>query len=160
MPIAVLVLTLVAYGFVLIAYPELRRIALIAGGLVAAGLTAYFLLAGPEEAGIAPSELTLDQIVLERTVRGATIRGRVQNGSERFRLREMTLALRLHDCPTPEAAADTCPVIGEGEAIARPDAPPGQIRAFSAHFSLAGVPPVVGTLRWDLTIVATRATAS
>lgn len=159
MPIAVLVLALVAYGYVLIVYPELRRPALIGGALMAAGLAAYFLLATPKSVGIAPAELTLDQIDVERTIRGATIRGRVHNGSEQFRLREMTLALRLHDCPTPEAAPETCPVIGEGQAIARPDAPAGQIRAFSAHFPLAGVPPVVGTLRWDLTIAATRATA-
>jgi hypothetical protein len=160
MPIAVLVLALVAYGYVVIVYPEVRRPALIGGALVAAGLAAYFLLATPNPVAITPEELTLDRIDVERTVRGATIRGRVHNRSEQFRLREMTLSLRLHDCPTPQAAPETCPVIGEGQAIARPDAPAGQIRAFSAHFSLAGVPPVAGTLRWDLAIAATRGTAS
>jgi hypothetical protein len=83
----------------------------------------------------------------------------VQNGSPEFRLRDMTLGLRLRDCPEPEADPPSCPVIGEAQAIARPDVPPGQLRAFSAHFSFANLPPVAGTLRWDLAIAGTRATA-
>jgi hypothetical protein len=51
-------------------------------------------------------------------------------------------------------------VIGEAQAIARPDVPPGQIRALSAHFTFRNLPPVTGTLAWDGTIAATRATAN
>jgi len=87
------------------------------------------------------------------------VTGRVANGSERFRLRDMTLALRLHDCPDPEAEPASCPVIGEATSIARPDVPPGQLRGFSAHFGFADLPQVVGTLRWDLSVAATRSTA-
>jgi hypothetical protein len=49
-------------------------------------------------------------------------------------------------------------VIGEADAIARPDVPPGQLRGFSAHFLFTDVPPLTGTLRWDWRITATRAT--
>ena len=158
MPIAILVLALVAYGMVLITYPKARPLALVAGAAVAALVAAAFMLPGPEEIAIAPSELVLDQITVERTARGATVTGRVRNGSA-LRLRDMTLSIRLHDCADPAAAAETCPIIGEGSAIARPDVPAGQIRAFAAHFAFAGVPPVIGTLRWDLTVADTRATA-
>jgi hypothetical protein len=163
MPIFILVLTLVAYGYLLIVRPDLRRPALAVGALVTAGLAAYFLMQPAPEASrsasrIAVSEITLDEIAVERTARGASVSGRVSNGSKRYRLRDMTLALRLRDCADARAAAETCPVIGEGAAIARPDVPAGQIRAFSAHFSLAGVPPAAGTLRWELTVTETRAT--
>lgn len=159
MPIVVLVLALVAYGMALVAFPQARPLALMAGAAVAAVIAASILLSRPETIAIAPSELVLDQIGVERTVRGATVTGRVRNDSG-FRLRDMTLSVRLHDCADPEAAPDTCPVIGEASAIARPDVPAGQIRAFTAHFGFAGVPPVLGTLRWDLTVAETRATAS
>jgi hypothetical protein len=159
MPIAILVLALVAYAYVLIALPSLRKPALTGGAVIAAIVAASLFLSRPQTIVIAPDALTLDQVAFERTTRGATVTGRVQNASG-YRLRDMTLALRLHDCADPEAEAATCPVIGESTAIARPDVPAGQIRAFSAHFAFAGVPPVVGTLRWDMTITATRATGA
>jgi hypothetical protein len=162
MPIAVLVLTLVAYGYVLLAYPDLRRPGLIGGALLAAGLALYFWRQEGEatRAGtrIAPEELTLDQLDLERTALGGTLTGRVLNGSPDYRLRDMTLVVRLHDCPEPEAEPATCPVIAESDAVARPDVPPGQIRGFSAHFTFAHLPPLTGTLRWSLNVAATRAT--
>src|SRR5262245_49317043 len=130
MPIAVLVLTLVAYGYVLLAYPELRRPGLIAGGLIVAALALYFWRQEPESTSdgtrIAPEELTLDQLDLERTALGATLTGRVLNGSPAYRLRDVTLTVRLRDCPETAAEPATCPVVGEAEAIARPDVPPGQ----------------------------------
>ena len=67
--------------------------------------------------------------------------------------------LRLRDCPAEDTVPDTCPVIGEATAIARPDVPPGQIRALSAHFVFSNLPPVAGTLRWDWRITGTRATS-
>jgi len=64
MPIAVLVLMLVAYGYALLAWPEFRRPGLIGGALVAIGLTLYFRQQEPEATRaatrIAPEELTLD----------------------------------------------------------------------------------------------------
>jgi hypothetical protein len=159
MPIAVLVLALVAYGYVLIAYPAVRRPALLGGALITAIVAGSLILSRPQSTTIAPDELVLDQIEVARTVRGATLTGRVENGSA-FRLRDMTLALRLHDCADPAAEAATCPVIGESTTIARPDVPAGQIRAFSAHFVFSGVPAVAGTLRWEMTVAETRATAS
>ena len=50
-------------------------------------------------------------------------------------------------------------MIGEARAIARPDVPPGQIRAIAAHFIFSDLPPVEGAPRWDWAIVDTRATA-
>jgi hypothetical protein len=163
MPLAVLVFALVAYGYALLAYPEFRRPGLIAGALAAAAL-GFYLVRQPSEAERAASripreEVELDAIALARTPRGATVTGRILSRSEHYRLRELGLRLRLHDCADPEADAVACPVIGEAQAIARPDVPPGQIRALSAHFTFANLPPVVGTLRWDLTVTGTRATA-
>ncbi len=164
MPVAVLILVLVAYVLVLILYPEVRRWA-VAGGVVAAlGLAFYFSREAPEatRAGsrIAPEEVTLDQIDVEQTIRGATLTGRIENGSERYRLRDLTLALRLRDCPAEDTPLESCPVIGEASAIARPDVPAGQIRALSAHFIFTSLPPVAGTLRWDWRIEEIRATNS
>lgn len=162
MPIAVLVLTLVGYGYVLLAYPRFRRPAIAAGLLVAAALAIYFTRNPPEAARegslIAPSELTLDELSLERTVRGATLTGRIANGSEGYRLRDLTLQLTLRDCPAAASPPADCPVIGEARAIARPDVPPGQVRALSAHFLFSDLPPLAGTLAWDWSILETRAT--
>ena len=162
MPLAVLVLALVAYGYALTSYPEFRRPGLIGGVLVAGGLAVY-LIRHPSESElsatrISAEEIALDELTLERTPSGATLAGRVRNGSERFRLRDLTMTLRLRDCPTEDAAAADCPVIGEAQAIARPDVPPGQIRALRAHFTFVNLPPVTGTLAWDWTIAETRAT--
>ena len=122
----------------------------VAGGLVAAaGLALYFTRQAPEaeRAGtrITAAELTIDQVEVAPTPRGATLTGRVHNGSDAYRLRDLTLALRLRDCPAAETPVEACPVIGEATAIARPDAPPGQIRALSAHFLFSSLPPVAGT---------------
>lgn len=163
MPIVVLVLALVGYGYALLVLPRARRALGVAGLVVAFALGLYLWRQSPSETEraatrIAPAELTFDQLDLARSGRGATLTGRVTNGSSRYRLREMTLDLRLRDCPAPDSAPGDCPVIGESSAIARPDAPPGQIRAFSAHFIFANVPPVAGTLRWDWQVTGLRAT--
>lgn len=54
-------------------------------------------------------------------------------------------------------AVTDCPVIGESTAIARPDAPPGQIRGLSASFVFTNLPPLLGTLSWDWEVIDTRA---
>ena len=160
MPIAVLVLALTAYAYALLAYPEFRRPGLIGGALIAAGLAIYFWRSSSEatRAGdrIPAAELILDQLDLRRTERGATLAGRVQNVS-RYHLRDMTVAVRLYDCPAA-GTPPSCPVIGEAEAIARPDVPPDQLRGFAAHFVFADLPALTGTLRWDWRVTATRAT--
>lgn len=163
MPIAVLILALVGYGYALLMLPQARPALLIAGVVIGVGLALYFWRGGPSEAEraaerITPAELAFDQLDLARSGRGATLTGRVTNGSESYRLREISLDLRLRDCPTPETAPETCPTIGEASAIARPDVPPGQIRGFSAHFLFTNVPPVAGTLRWDWQVTGLRAT--
>lgn len=164
MPIAILVLALVAYLAALAAWPRARLPGAIAGLVVAVALGLYLWRDGAPEAeqaaGRIPVEaLTLDEIAVAPTPRGATLTGRVANGSDTYRLRELTLVLRLRDCPAPETVVETCPVIGEASAIARPDVPPGQLRALTAHFGFTSLPPVSGTLRWDWRIAGTRATA-
>jgi hypothetical protein len=162
MTIVVLALALAAYAFALVAEPGFRRWGLIGGAAVGLGLAVYFWQTSPETARsalrIEAEELTLDQVTLERRPRGATLSGRVANGSPEFHLREMMLDVRLYDCPTPGTALSDCPVIGEASAIARPDAPPGQLRAFSANFVFSNLPEPVGTLGWDWNIAGTRAT--
>lgn len=162
MPIAVLILTLVAYGYGLLAYPEFRRPGLIGGLIAAVGLALYFYLHTPESSRsasrITPEEITLEDLTLERTLRGATLTGRIHNGSRDYRLRDLTLTVRLRDCPDPATPPGDCPVIGEANAIARPDVPPGQLRGLSAHFIFSDLPPVAGTLRWDWQITEIRAT--
>lgn len=163
MPIAVLVLFLVGYGYALVTMPQARLPLGVAGILVGLGLAVYLWHEGPPEAEralsrIATTDLAFDQLDLSRNGRGATLTGRVTNGSARYRLREMSIDLRLRDCPAPETDPETCPTIGEASAIARPDVPPGQIRSFSAHFVFANVPPVEGTLRWNWEVTGLRAT--
>ncbi len=162
MHIVVLVLALAAYAYALVASPAFRRWGLAGGAVAAAGLAVYFWQTSPETAEahqrIAPGELTLDRIEVTPSLRGATMTGRVLNGSDRWRLRDMTIAVRLRDCPEAGAAPADCPVIGEASAIARPDVPPGQIRGFTAQFLFANLPEPEGDLEWDWTITATRAT--
>jgi hypothetical protein len=162
MPIVILVLAAVAYLFVLVAYPEYRKIALAAGGAAVAGLGAYFWFTEPEAARaglrIEPREITIEGLEIEPSARGATLRGRVINGSDRYRLREMALTLRMRDCPDDEVPVETCPVIGEATAIARPDAPPGQIRAFVVRYTFPNLAPATGIRRWDWSLGEIRAT--
>jgi hypothetical protein len=161
MPIVIVVLVLGAYVYALITLPEFRRPGLVLGVLVAAGLGLYFWL-GPEaeveRIRIAPAELTLDQLEFTRSTRGGTLEGRVANGSPEFRLREMTIEVNLFDCPPSAAELSGCATIADASAIARPDAPPGQLRGFSASFVFPNLPPVEGDLRWDYEILETRAT--
>lgn len=162
MPIAVLVLALAAYAYALVNEPGFRRWGLLLGAGVGLGLAVYFWQNAPERAlgsvRIGPEELTLDELALDTTQRGATLTGRVQNASELYRLREMTVDIRLFDCPDAETATEDCPVIGESSAIARPDTPPGQLRGFTAHFVFSNLPPLTGELRWDWRVSETRAT--
>lgn len=163
MPIAVLVLFLVGYGYALVMLPRARLPLAVAGVLIGLGIGAYLWQEGPPEGErattrIAASELAFDQIDLARSGRGATLTGRVINGSDRYRLREMAIDLQLRDCPAPETPLEACPTIGDASAIARPDVPPGQVRGFAAHFVFADVPPVEGTLRWDWHVTGLRAT--
>jgi hypothetical protein len=102
MPVAVLILVLVAYLLGLILYPEVRRWAVAGGVVVAIGLAFYFSREAPEatraESRIAPEEVTLDQIDVEQSIRGATLTGRIENGSEsgclRFRAARVGAARR------------------------------------------------------------------
>ena len=162
MPIVVPVLALTIYVFALVVEPRFRRWGLIGGAAAGLGLGLYFWQTSPETSRaameISPEELVLDQVTLERNPRGATLSGRVANTSPAFHLREMTLDVRLYDCPEPDADLAACAVIGEASAIGRPDAPPGQLRAFSAHFVFANLPEPLGALRWDCRITGTRAT--
>jgi hypothetical protein len=162
MPIVVLIIALAAYAYALITEPGIRRWGLIGGAAVGLGLAVYLWQTAPETTRAAlridPEELVLDQLAIEPTPRGATLAGRVHNTSARWRLRDMTLTLRLRDCPEAASPPDTCPVIGEARAVARPDAPPGQIRAFSASFIFANLPEPAGTLGWDWQITEVRAT--
>ena len=162
MPIVVLIIALAAYAYALITEPGFRRWGLIGGAAVGLGLAVYLWRTSPETASAAmripPGQIVLDQVEMSRSPRGAILDGRVRNTSPEWRLREMTMILRLRDCPDEAAQPDTCPVIGEANAIVRPDVPPGQIRAFSAHFIFAGLPEPVGVLGWDWQIVETRAT--
>ena len=163
MPIAVLVLALVAYGYALLAYPEFRRPGLIGGALIAPVLGALLLAAGaggdprrqphrPRASSPRPARRRADG------ARRHPDRPRPQR-LRRFRLRDMTLALRPPRLPRPPTPAGDCPVIGEAQGH-RPArrARPARSARFSAHFLFAGVPPVAGTLRWDWRIAATRAT--
>jgi hypothetical protein len=162
MPIAVLILVLAAYVYVLVAVPEWRRGGLVLGALAMAGLGAYFWLSEPEAeraaARIQPSELVLSALELTPTPRGRTLRGRVENTSSAFRLREMTVTLTLRDCPADAGPESHCPVIAQGSALVRVDVPPGQLRAFSAPFVFPDMPQVLGELRWEHAIEGTRAT--
>ena len=160
MPIAILVLAFAAYLYALIAEPGFRRWGLVLGAAIGFGLAVYFWLAGGSTAPpVTAEDIILDELVLERSGRGATLKGRIYNGAETARLREVALMLRLHDCPEPDMDPAECPVIGEAEALSRPDVPPGQIRGLTAHFVFANVPPVTGTLAWDWEILDLRATA-
>ena len=114
MPIAVLVLALVAYGAALVAYPGFRRWG-IAGGLVAAaGLGFYLAREAPEavRAGDAhrrlgarprPGRGGADGAGRDADRRGST------TARTAYRLRDLTLALRLRDCPAEDTAPDDLP---------------------------------------------------
>jgi len=162
MPIAALILAFAVYAYGLIAYPEFRLWGLSLGAALAIGVGVALwrdgIGPGSDAPFIAAEDLTLDALALRRTQRSAALTGRVLNGSSDFRLREMTLRLRLFDCPDESVAVETCPVIGDATASARPDAPPGQIRGFEALFVFTNLPPLTGVLRWDWAVTETRAT--
>lgn len=161
MPIVVSLLALAAFAWAFYASPAFRPWGLGLAAAISLALGGWLLLTegrSKPQPEIAASELTLDQLDLQRVGRGATLTGRVLNGSAAYRLRDMTIVLRLHDCPAADTPPATCPVLGEATATARPDAPAGQIRAFSALFAFPNLAPAAGTLRWDWEITGTRAT--
>jgi hypothetical protein len=162
MPIAILVLVLAAYVYVLAAVPEWRIPGIVLGALATAGLGAYLVLTEPEAETAAhripPEAVVLSTLDFERTARGGVLSGRIENTSPDFRLREMTVTLRLHDCPPDTSDELGCPVIAEDTALVHVDVPPRQIRAFTAPFVFVNMPSVLGELRWTHHIDATRAT--
>lgn len=162
MPIVVIVLALMIYAFAMIAWPGFRGPGLALGGAVGLGLVLYFWIDASETeeaaARITPDDLVLDALAIDRTIRGAALTGRVLNPSERHRLQDMTLALRLRDCSIEAAALEECPVVAEDTAIARPDAPPGQARSFTANFLFDDLPPPSASHRWNWSILGVRAT--
>lgn len=157
MPIAVLVAAAASYAYALLTRPRFRAWGIGLGLLAGLALTLYLRTGTPDRPAIPPDALVIDLLDLTRTPRGAELTGRVQNTSTEFRLLDMTLRLRLHDCPASGMTVTDCPVIGESTAIARPDAPPGQIRGLSASFIFSNLPPLLGTLAWDWEILDTRA---
>ena len=162
MPVAVLIVVVALYVYALVAAPRFRIPGAIGGVVVLAGL-AWYLAVSPSqteraETLVTVEDLTLDQLELERTIRGATLRGRVENGADAARLREMTITVRLFDCELETTSLEECAIIGESDAIARVDVPPGQLRGFSAHYIFPNLPPLVGVLRWAHRITTLRAT--
>jgi hypothetical protein len=160
MPIAVLVLALLAYGYVLLAFPEYRVAALAVGAAAGLALAAHFWLAD-QGAGRAAPAIPLEQIAItgvsvEPTLRGATISGTVRNDAPQLRLDEVTLALSLRDCPDAATPAEACPVAGQATAIARPDVPPGEERPFRADFIFRPVPALSGEARYEWLLVEAR----
>lgn len=162
MPLAVLAIALIAYLYAMVAAPRFRIPGAIGGALVAAGLGWYFFVSESEAERAArrvgTEDVALDLLKLERTPRGATLQGRVANGADAGVLREITIEMRLLDCPDEAVPLDDCVTIGDATGIARVDVPPGQLRGFSAPFVFAGLPPVVGVLRWEQSVIALRAT--
>ncbi len=162
MPVAVLIVALALYVYALVAAPRFRIPGAIAGALIVAGLGWYFFASSSwtERASqiVSVEDLALDRLELERTIRGATLRGRVENRAETAHLREMTITVRLFDCELEDTALDECATIGQSDAIARVDVPPGQLRGFSAHYIFPNLPALAGVLRWDYRITALRAT--
>ena len=86
MPIAVLVLALVAYGYALLAFPEFRRPGLIGGALVGHRPRPLLLAAVPRGdprrgRGSRPRSSPSTSSTSSGPPRGATLTGRVANGS-------------------------------------------------------------------------------
>jgi hypothetical protein len=162
MPVAILILVLLAFAYAMASTPRARVPGAIAGVVIAAGLGWYFFSTSSETVTasrrITIEDLRIDQLQLDQTVRGATLRGRVENLSETGRLREMTIEVRLFDCPDTTTGLEECAIIADGSAIARVDVPPGQLRAFSGYYVFPDRPAVTGDPRWDSRISAVRAT--
>jgi len=162
MPVAILILVLIAYAYVMLSTPKARVPGAVAGLVIAAGLGWYFYSTSSETVTasrrITVEDLRIDQLQLDQTVRGATLRGRVENLSQTGRLREMTIEVRLFDCPDATTDLAQCAIIADGSAIARVDVPPGQLRAFSGYYVFPDRPDVTGESRWESRVIAVRAT--
>ncbi|WP_112323458.1 hypothetical protein [Oceanibium sediminis] len=162
MPIVVFFLILAGAIAVAILYPHLRILAL---GVVALfGSLAAYLFFGdygtPANQGqrISVDELVLEDVTFVQDNRFDRLQGRVTNTSEAYRLRDFDVAVRLFDCPLPDAERSACNVVGEETGIARADVPAGQTRPFDAVLGLSQLPALKGVLVWDYEITSTRAT--
>ena len=161
MPIAVLILAVIAYVYAMFSLPQFRLPGAIVGVVVAAAVGWYLYSAesAADRAArvISLDEVVLDQISLDRTPRGATLRGRVANKAEAATLQQMTIEARIFDCPDADAELSECGIIGDSVATAFVSVPPGQLRGFSIPFVFSGMPDVEGELKWDQTVIAVRA---
>ena len=105
-------LAIVAYAAALAATSRSRPPHSAGGLAAAAGVFGFYLAREAPEAvqagtRIPASELVLDQVEVEPTGRAATLTARVHNGSEAYRLRDLTLALRPRDRPGEDTAASS-----------------------------------------------------
>lgn len=165
MPVAVVILAILGFLYLLISQPNYRKL-IIGGGIVTVLLITVLVILNPSESAyrttrIAPEELIIDQLEYAPTLRGATITGRVQNTSPIGHVREIVLDMRLYDCPPDYTELTECLITGDATAIARPDIPPLQTRGFTVQFLFSDTLPLSGKLVWTLTpseIGATRAT--
>lgn len=162
MPIVYLAVIIALYATILWKFPQFRLAGGIMGVLIVGGVTGYLVLvpsAGELQGSrISASELRLEAVSLEDNGRSLVLSGRVENLSENFVLRDMTLRVRLYDCPSSDSELNACEIVGDDEGIARATVPPGQVREFSAIFYYPGLPDMRGEMRWQEDILTVRAT--
>tara|TARA_R110000850_G_scaffold30797_1_gene85084 strand:+ start:199 stop:693 length:495 start_codon:yes stop_codon:yes gene_type:complete len=161
MPIALMFFALALTVAVLWRFPEYRLGAIGALVVIAGVFGTYFYVSEPTEttqnAAIDPDKLALRDVNFLVDPRFITMLGQVQNLADNANLLEMSLELRALDCPQSDSPVVECIVIGDDEGTARVTVPPQQLRAFRAVFMLRNLPEVSGVLRWNYTLVSTRA---
>ena len=145
--------------YFIIVTPEIRGI-LIGVLVVIAGLVGWLLYREYDEEHKSKTLISTAQVelrdmgVITRT--GIKyIQGSVKNLSPSHALKNFTLRVRAHDCPS-EKIDDACEIVGESTEDVKIEVPAGQVRAVERTVRFTNLPPA-RTLVWSYEVLDVRA---
>ncbi len=155
------ILAILSLAVVLYRFPAARPAALASFAVLGVILIAIVVIQDQQDhAGISDIPIDLVSITgfrLQPAYRNSyTLSGRIHNGSDARTIEELTLTVRLYDCPTG-SLGDACVVIGEDTANVPVKVPPGQTRALQGEVAYYDLPEVEGQRVWDYEVTRIRA---
>lgn len=140
------------------------RIAIVILGFLASAIVWWIIDQNQERRALAHELIPLEQVDLKdlsvlKDNSGYLLTGIVGNQSPKYILTELIVKVLITDCPDASVENRECEIIGNTIARAHSPwmVPPSQTRDIRVGFELADLPEARGVVRWNYSVVQTRA---